>query len=80
MDRTRETESWGGMVRSIDAERKALPWGASDFSKSTTMSLAEVRLCYFQSSSEHAVGSECQMMLTSASRGGQLSLNTDLRP
>ena len=35
-------ESWGDMVRSVDAERKALPWKADDFSRSSTMSLAEV--------------------------------------
>ena len=46
--RNNDSESWGDMVRGIDAERKSLPWSANVFSRSTTMSLAEVRIRSYQ--------------------------------
>lgn len=44
MEKTSNSSSWGDMVRTIDAERKTLPWQQGDFLKSQTMSLAEVSL------------------------------------
>lgn len=35
-------KSWGDMVRTIDAERKTLPWKPDDFTKTRTITLAEV--------------------------------------
>jgi hypothetical protein len=37
-----KSKSWGDMVRSIDAERRTLPWAPNEFVRSETVSLAEV--------------------------------------
>ena len=37
-----DSQCWGDMLRSIDAERRTLPWKSSDFIPGHTISLAEV--------------------------------------
>ena len=42
MKQTIPCQSWGDMIRSLDTERKTLPWDADEVSRPHTVTLAEV--------------------------------------
>jgi hypothetical protein len=48
-----ESRSWGEMVRSIDAERRTLPWASNEFVRSETATLAEVLFDYGMTEVRH---------------------------
>jgi hypothetical protein len=48
-----ESRSWGEMVRSIDAERRTLPWAPNEFVRSETATLAEVLFDYGMTEVRH---------------------------